>query len=199
MSLTGVSGIHDRHHVGRRELVLDEVDQRFPHGHVVAAPHVVIVEQDDEQPDVRPGRLALLVRGVADLPLVGPSIWSSGSILTTVNCRSSAACHPPRPRTPPASSRGPGCPFLSLTITSTLTKLIPVRKSAPLRLLRSAGGVVAGGGAGGGGCGGVLRAAAGRARRRRPAPGCRRERAREKWCAHKHLDAPAGGAGLCPG
>ena len=35
--------------------------------HVVAAPHVVVVEQDDEQPDVRTLGLALLLEDRADL------------------------------------------------------------------------------------------------------------------------------------
>ena len=55
-----------RHHVGRRELVLDELDERLLHREVVAALDVIVVEQDHEQPDVGPRRFPLLVVVVAN-------------------------------------------------------------------------------------------------------------------------------------
>ena len=59
--------IHDRDHVRGSELVLDELDERLAHGHVVAAADVVVVEQDHEQTNIRPLRLPLLVEERADL------------------------------------------------------------------------------------------------------------------------------------
>ena len=53
--------VHDRDHVQRGELVLDELDERLAHHHVVAAPHVIVIEEEDEQPDLRALGLALLL------------------------------------------------------------------------------------------------------------------------------------------
>ena len=95
--------IHDRHHVGRRELVLDEVDERLAHRHVVAAPHVVIVEQDHEQPHVRARGFALLVEVVLDRAAADRSISvASGRSSRPRRRRSSAACRLRRPRSRPA-------------------------------------------------------------------------------------------------
>jgi hypothetical protein len=58
--------VHDRDHVLRRQLV-DEVDERLAHDHVVAAAHVIVVEQHDEEPDVRLLGFELLIRLVQDL------------------------------------------------------------------------------------------------------------------------------------
>ncbi len=59
--------IHDGHHVGRGELILDEIDERLADRHVVPALDVVIVQQQHEQPDVGPRRLPLLVEERSDL------------------------------------------------------------------------------------------------------------------------------------
>jgi hypothetical protein len=48
----GGQGIHHRNHVRRRQLRLDELDQRLAHGHVIPATHVIVIEEDHEQPDV---------------------------------------------------------------------------------------------------------------------------------------------------
>jgi hypothetical protein len=56
--------VHERKHVRRAELVLDEIDEWLLHGEVVAPFDVVIVEQNHEQPHVRPcGFTLLVVRG----------------------------------------------------------------------------------------------------------------------------------------
>ena len=59
--------IHDRHHVRRSELALDELDEGLAHDHVVAAADMVVVEQNDEQAHVRALRLARLVVQRANL------------------------------------------------------------------------------------------------------------------------------------
>jgi hypothetical protein len=58
--------IHDRHHIGGVELIRDEVLQRLPDRHVVAAANVVIVEQQHEQSYVGTGGLPLLVEVAAN-------------------------------------------------------------------------------------------------------------------------------------
>ena len=58
--------VHQRDHVRRTQLILDEVEERLAHPHRIAAADVIVVEQDDEQTDVRPCRLALFVVVVAD-------------------------------------------------------------------------------------------------------------------------------------
>jgi hypothetical protein len=60
--------IHDRHHVGRAELGLDEAGDLLPARHARLAPHVVVVEKEREQPDIVAGRFGFLVGVGADLP-----------------------------------------------------------------------------------------------------------------------------------
>ncbi len=79
--------IHQRDHVERGQLILDEVDDRLSDRQVVAALDVVVVEEQHEQPHVGTRRFALLVRKAADLPSACPrAICVSASILTTENC-----------------------------------------------------------------------------------------------------------------
>ena len=55
-----VQRIHHRDHVERADLGLDEPDQRVLHRKTRPEPHVVVVEEDDEQPHVVTARLGLL-------------------------------------------------------------------------------------------------------------------------------------------
>ncbi len=59
--------IHQRDHVQRGELILDEFDDRFSDRQVIAPLDVVVVEEQHEQPHVGTRRFALLVREAADL------------------------------------------------------------------------------------------------------------------------------------
>ena len=114
--------IHDRDHVGRRELVLDEVDERLAHRHVVAAPHVIVVQQDARTAGRRARGFRLFVEVVLDLR--GADRTRSGrsaSIFTTANA--SIFCGLPSSATENSSGlrSRTGLPFLSVTMTSTRT------------------------------------------------------------------------------
>ena len=65
--LAGVSGYMIADHVLRPELILDEVDERLLRRQVAAAPDVIVVEEEHEQPDVRLLGLALFVERAEDL------------------------------------------------------------------------------------------------------------------------------------
>ena len=121
--------IHDRDHVRRRRAgsAMKSISG-FRDRHVVAAPHVIVVEQQDEQAHVRAASPRSPRRRAADL--------------ARRSCRRlpRADRSSPRRRSRPSgllSSRDlelfllqierPASPFLSVTMTSTRTKLMPVR------------------------------------------------------------------------
>ena len=60
--------IHERHHVGRSQLVLDEFDEWLLDREVVAALDVVVIQQNDEQTNIGTRGLALFVVVVANRP-----------------------------------------------------------------------------------------------------------------------------------
>ena len=60
--------VHDADHVRRTELRLDKPGQRRTDRHARAAAHVIIVEEDREQPDVLARRFGLFVVVAADFP-----------------------------------------------------------------------------------------------------------------------------------
>ena len=59
--------VHDADHVGRPDLRVEEARQRIAHREARAAPHVVVVEEDREQPDVVARRFRFFVVIGADL------------------------------------------------------------------------------------------------------------------------------------
>ena len=123
--------IHQRDHVRGPELVLDEARERRARGHARAAAHVIVVEEDGEQPDVVFGRLGFLVEVGADRAR-RPVRGRHGAAVQLDELEGfdvPAAC---RPRSTSKSDcvRSPTfCPFLSETMTSTRTKLMPARKT----------------------------------------------------------------------
>ena len=66
-SETGVSGYIIADHVGRPQLRLDEPGQRLAHRHRVRAPHVIVVEEEREDPHVVARGLELFVVAIANL------------------------------------------------------------------------------------------------------------------------------------
>ena len=58
--------IHDRDHVRRSKLGVDEVDQRLAQARGVLEPNMVVIEEDGEQPDVLAGGFPLLVELAAN-------------------------------------------------------------------------------------------------------------------------------------
>ncbi len=65
-SVVGVSGYMQRDHVVRPQLRFDEPRQRLAHRDGVRLAHVIVVEEDGEQPHVLALRLGLLVVAVPD-------------------------------------------------------------------------------------------------------------------------------------
>ena len=60
--------VHDRDHICRCELGLNEVDQRLTQAYVVPAADVIVIQEDRKHPDIFTGGLPLYVECVADRP-----------------------------------------------------------------------------------------------------------------------------------
>ena len=119
--------IHDGEEIVRRRAVLDEVDERLARRHAVAQPHVVVVEEEHEDARILVGGRASLRRracgsGAAFRPAPRRRPSRSGT------SRSSAACRPRATSKSVCFRSTTGLPCLSVTMTSTRTKLMPVRK-----------------------------------------------------------------------
>ena len=127
---TGSQRIHQADHVRRPELRLDEPRDRLAHRHAGAAAHVVVVEENREQPHVVARRFDLLVVVGADLLRRLRRRLGTVPPSSLISLKVSIFCGLPSSVTSKSACfrSATGLPVLSVTMTSTRTKLMPVRK-----------------------------------------------------------------------
>ena len=122
---------HDRDHVGRTELRLDEADTAARDARLAA--DVVVVEEEGEQPDVVARGFDLLVGVGADLPRRRPiRPFGMRPPSSSTNLKVSIFCGLPSSVTSKSACfrSAMTAPSRSLAMTSTRTKLMPRGRSA---------------------------------------------------------------------